>query len=204
MTIDERTRIEAALPPRGPVYSDVFEFGKGRRYKFRLLDSLETMWAIVAAERATLRMLREQFDDEPLVRELLKTHAPNNDLQAWWTELYCLQAALCLEDGAPVVEGEADARAEAMADLFTMVERADLAGRFASFAEDNDPADFSSEDIAGIVEGGKKTPGPSYWRRYGSNTLRRCVTTLVTDLESTMARIAELEAQVAALPAEGG
>jgi len=189
---DERTTLQRAIPT-GPVHSEAFDFGQGRRYKFRLLDSLETMWAIVAAQKRTLAMLREELGDEELARDLLKTHAPNADLQTIWTELFCLQAALCNEDGSSVIDGDPASRADEMADRFSMVERHELANLYAQFADEHDPTQFSEDDIRGIVEDGKKNRTLSFWRQYGSNTLRRCNHTLVLELESCARRLEAME-----------
>ena len=190
---DDRTKLAEALP-RGPVHSEPFDFGGGRRYKFRLLDSRETMWAIVAAQRATLEMIREQFGDEELSRDLLKTHAPNGDLQSWWTELFVLQAALCFESGAAIADGTPQERAEAMADTFTMVERHELAARYAEFADEHDPVAFTEEQIRDIVALGKKNPGLSFWSQYGSRTLRSCVDILAAELERCTLELEALKA----------
>jgi len=189
---DERTTLQKAMPT-GPVYSEPFDFGQGRKYKFRLLDSMETMWAIVAAQKRTLTMIRDEFGDEELSRDLLKAHAPNADLQTWWTELYCLQAALCNDDGSPVIDGDPAARADEMADRFSVVECHELANLYTQFADEHDPTQFSEDDIRGIVEDGKKNLTLSYWRQFGSNTLRRCNHTLATELVSCMRRLEAME-----------
>ena len=200
--IDERSKpdaLTAAVPRRGPVYSEPFDFGKGRRWRFRLLDNLETMWAIAYAEKLVLEQLREVFtgEDQDMIVGLMREHGPNHDLQTFWTELLALQAALCNEDGTAVVEGDAEDRGRQLADDLSPIERHELARMYTDFAEEHDPTAFSDADLERIIAEGKKNPGPSYWRQFGSSTLRRCMATMATDLGSAMRRVEELEAQVA-------
>lgn len=202
--IDERTKptgptaADAATPQRGPVYSEAFDFGKGRRWKFRLLDNLESMWAIAYAERMVLEQLREVFDgeSEDLVLGMMREHAPNGDLQTFWTELLALQATLSNEDGSPVVDGSPEERGRQLADDLSPVERHQLARMYEDFAEQHDPTDFSDAQILAIVEDGKKNLDPSYWRQYGWNTLLRSMTTMARLLVEAMGRANALQAEL--------
>jgi hypothetical protein len=191
--------------PDGPVYSDVFEFGKpARRYKFRLLDSMEQLWANVAAQRRTMEFLKEQFNDEDTALDLMKNHGPNADLHVVFEELYALQAALCDEKGAPACDGNADQRVTRLADVFSVVERFELARMYGEFSDGHDPMQFDDEDIQEIIAKGDPTAGTDYWSQYGLNTLRRCAHTLACHLMEANHRIRQLEHALVEASAEPG
>lgn len=189
------------LVPDQPHYSDTFEFGvPAKKYKFRLLDTAESQFAIVAAQRKVLEQLTEAFDRETALK-LMVEHGPNADLHTWWQELFALQAALCDEKGAPVAEGSADERASRLADVFSPIERHELATLYSEFADEHDPLDITDEQVEEIVEAEGPTLDPGYWRQLGSRMLRRCSLTLARRLAEANHRIRTLEAQIAGLEA---
>lgn len=194
-TTDKKCLLD--LVPTGPVYSDVFEFGNPpRKFKFRLLDTAESLWCEVAAQRKTLDMLQDEFGDRDLAIDLMKTHAPNMDVHTAWQELFALQAALCAESGAPATEGSPDDRAQRMADLFSPIERYELAQLYAEFADEHDPTNISDEQIEEIVETEGPLLDPAFWRQLGSRVLRRCSLTMAHRLSEANQRIRQLESQI--------
>ena len=183
------------LIPDGPTYSDVFEFGRpgqSQRYMFRLLDVNESAWCIVAAQRRSLEMLRDQFDKETAL-DLLKNNPPNIDLHQWWQECYALQAALCAESGAPVAEGTADERAYQIADKFDPIERHELAELYAEFADEHDPTELSDEQVREIIATEGPMAAPDFWKGFGSRALRRLCLILGQKLAEANARLRAME-----------
>jgi hypothetical protein len=184
------------LVPDGPRYSEVFSFGEpARKYKFRLLDTAESMWCVAAAQRQVLSMLRVQFPEGDTALTLMMSHGPNADLHTWWQELFALQAALCNEAGAPVAEGSSVERAQRLADVFSPIERFELAQLYGDFADEYDPLQVSDDEIEEIIADVGPLGDPEYWRRYGSSVLRRYCRTMAR-------RIAQLEMQLAQLQPE--
>lgn len=185
------------LVPDGPRHSDVFEFGQPpRKYKFRLLDTAESMWCVAAAQRQVLAMLHEQFPEGDTALTLMMSHGPNADLHTWWQELFALQAALCNESGHAVAEGDPVERAMRIADVFSPVEQHELAQMYGDFADEFDPQELSDEAVKEIIADagplGSAGPlgDPSFWRQLGSSVLRRYCRIMVL-------RIAQLEMELA-------
>jgi hypothetical protein len=183
----------------------VFEY-KGKKLKFKLLNQFELSFARTGAQRATLRQMVDMFDkeDPEVARDLMKFHAPSQDVWEDWVDCYVLAATLVNEQGQPIYpEAENDhVVAEEIARSFTPLERADLQARFLDFNDEHDPQQYTDDEMLAILEDIKKNShakDPDLLRSYGSGVLRRLVLSIVADLVESEIRAATLEAEIAEL-----
>jgi hypothetical protein len=141
-------------------------------------------------------MLKEQFPEGDTALHLMVNHGPNADLHTWWQELFGIQAALCDENGRSVVEGDAVERAHRLADIFSPIERFELAQMYGDFADEWDPSEITDDDVKEIIaeSGPLGSAGPLgdpvFWKRLGSSVLRRYCRIMAL-------RIAQLEMELA-------
>ena len=74
------------LVPGGPVLSDVFELDSrpGAKYRFKLLDSIETMRCRTYAQRATLKLLEDVLGERELAMQMFNESGPSADTFTEW------------------------------------------------------------------------------------------------------------------------
>jgi uncharacterized protein (DUF2236 family) len=147
--------------------------------------------------------------------ELLQAGA-SRDTEREWFHCYVLAAAMTDENGHPLGAGEHSDVAFRVNDQMAPIEREAYIDRYLEFADEYDPTTLTDDEVEEIIAAEGKLADGSTWKQFGSSALRSLLTTLVPRLiraemaleqykeqeaaqDGTMARIDQLERQLAAL-----
>jgi len=184
------------LVPSGPTKSEPFDL-KGKQVFFRLLDSMETIACRTAAVRQASARIAEELDVSRVEAVSLLDSGLLSDNQTELYELYILAASLSdCSDGGPVAMGDQDEVMRYLADTLTPMDRLYYRDKYLQFADDNDPATITDDQLEELVTTGLgKLQDTSYLRQSGSNVLRSCVRTMAYELATLRLEIVALREQ---------